>query len=172
MDPLADVLDLSRVRGALLANVRASAPWGLDIAQSTGASFHAVTSGVAWLCLPDGEPIQLMPGDVVLLPTAAAHRICSEPDGPCVPFDRIVKAQMIGADGELRLDGPGAATTFVCAGYDYDLEVAGRLLGALPTMLHVAADPVHERDLAADRRAPRVRGRFHQRGVAVPPPRG
>ncbi len=149
MDPLADVLDLSRVRGALLANVRASAPWGLDIAQSTGASFHAVTSGVAWLCLPDGEPIQLMPGDVVLLPTAAAHRICSEPDVPCVPFDRIVKAQMIGADGELRLDGPGAATTFVCAGYDYDLEVAGRLLGALPTMLHVAADPVNERDLAA-----------------------
>ena len=66
-----------------------------------------------------------------------------------MPFDRIVKEQMIGADGELRLDGPGAATTFVCAGYDYDLEAAGRLLGVLPAVLHVAADPVHERDVAA-----------------------
>ena len=149
MDPLADVLELSRVSGALLANVRARAPWGLDIAQSTGASFHAVTSGMAWLHMADGDPIQLMPGDVVLLPSAAAHRICSEPDGPCVPFDRIVKQQMIGADGELHLDGPGAATTFVCAGYDYDLDVAGRLVGVLPTVLHVAADPFRERDVGA-----------------------
>ena len=31
VDPLADVLDLSRVRGALLASVRAAAPWGLDL---------------------------------------------------------------------------------------------------------------------------------------------
>ena len=31
VDPLADVLDLGRVRGALLASVRAGAPWGLDL---------------------------------------------------------------------------------------------------------------------------------------------
>jgi AraC-like DNA-binding protein len=149
VDPLADVLDLSRVRGALLANVRAHAPWGLDLPRSPGASFHAVTSGVVWLHFADDDQLQLMPGDVVLLPAGAPHRICSEPDGPCVPFDRIVKAQMLKPDGELVLDGPGAATTFVCAGYDYDLDVAGRLLGVLPAVLHVAADPFHERDLAA-----------------------
>ncbi len=149
MDPLADVLDLSRVSGALLANVRARAPWGLDIPQSPGASFHAVTSGVAWLRQADGDPIQLMPGDVVLLPSAASHRISSEPDGPCVPFDRIVKQQLIGPDGELELGGTGAGTTFICAGYDYDLDVAGRLLGVLPPLIHVAADPVHERDVGA-----------------------
>src|SRR3954452_2734978 len=50
MDPLADVLDLSRVRGALLANVRAHAPWGLELPPSSGASFHAVTAGAGWLC--------------------------------------------------------------------------------------------------------------------------
>jgi AraC-like DNA-binding protein len=149
MDPLADVLDLSRVRGALLANVRAHAPWGLDLPQSDGASFHAVTSGVVWVRHADGDPIQLMPGDALLLPTGAPHRIASDPDGPCVPFDRIVKAQMIGADGGLQFDGPGAATTFVCAGYDYDHDVAGRLMGLLPAVLHVPADPVHERDTAA-----------------------
>jgi len=31
MDPLSDVLDLSRVRGALMVSVRAGAPWGVAI---------------------------------------------------------------------------------------------------------------------------------------------
>ena len=68
MDPLADVLDVSRVRGALLANVRAHAPWGLALPQSTGASFHALTSGTAWLRVAGADPLQLMPGDLLLLP--------------------------------------------------------------------------------------------------------
>ena len=69
VDPLADVLDLSRVRGALHGNVRACAPWGLDLPASAGASFHAITSGTAWLRVDGDEPLQLMPGDVLLLPT-------------------------------------------------------------------------------------------------------
>ena len=44
------------------------------------------------------------------------------------------------ADGDLRLDGSGAVTTFVCAGYDYDHEVAQPLLSLLPRVLHVPAD--------------------------------
>ena len=72
MDPLAEVLDLSRVRGALVASVRAQAPWGLELPQSAGASFHAVTSGTAWLRV-DREPRQLMPGDLLLLPAGIAR---------------------------------------------------------------------------------------------------
>ena len=49
VDPLADVLDLGRVRGALLASVRACAPWGLELPESNGAALHAVTAGTAWL---------------------------------------------------------------------------------------------------------------------------
>jgi hypothetical protein len=63
-DPLADVLDLSRVRGVLMANVRAHAPWGIELPQNTGASFHAVTSGTAWLRVDGQDPLQLMPGDL------------------------------------------------------------------------------------------------------------
>ena len=87
MDPLSDVLDLSRVSGALMASVRACVPWGLDLPQLPGAAFHAFTSGTAWLRVGDSEPLQLMPGDVVLLPAGARHRLSSESDGRCVPFD-------------------------------------------------------------------------------------
>src|SRR5438132_8581128 len=87
MDPLSDVLDLSRVSVALMASVRACAPWGLDFPQRPGASFHAITSGTAWLRVVDSELLQLMPGDVFLLPAGARHRLSSEPDGRCVAFD-------------------------------------------------------------------------------------
>src|SRR5262245_8582076 len=86
MDPLSTVLDLSRVSGALMASVRACAPWGLDLPQLPGAAFHAITSGTAWLRVGDNKPLQLMPGDVFLLPAGAGHRLSSEPNGRCVPF--------------------------------------------------------------------------------------
>jgi AraC-like DNA-binding protein len=149
MDPLADVLDLSRVRGALMANVRAHAPWGMALAQSPGASFHAVTSGSAWLRVAGREPLQLMPGDLLLLPSGIAHRLASEPKGRCRPFDRTMKEELMTPDSNLELPGHGAITTFVCAGYDYDLEVAQPLMSVLPDVLHVPADPVAGHGVAA-----------------------
>lgn len=149
MDPLADVLDLSRVRGAVLANVRAGAPWGLQLPDSAGASFHAVTAGTAWLRVEGREPVQLMPGDLLLLPSGRAHRLSSHPKGRCRPFDRTMKEELMTPAGDLTLGGAGAVTTFVCAGYDYDLEVAQPLMRLLPQVLHVPADPVAGRDVAA-----------------------
>jgi AraC-like DNA-binding protein len=149
MDPLADMLDLSRVRGALMANVRAGAPWGLEVPQTGGAAFHAVTSGTAWLRMPGSEPVQLMPGDVLLLPSGAPHRLSALPSGRCIPFDRAVKEQAMSVAGDLEIGGAGAVTTFVCAGYDYDLEVAEPLMRLLPNLVHVPADPVAGRDVAA-----------------------
>jgi AraC-like DNA-binding protein len=149
MDPLADVMDVSRVRGALLANVRAGAPWGLGLPQSPGASFHALTSGTAWLRVEGAEPLQLMPGDLLLLPTGIPHRLSSAPDGPCRPFDRSVKEELMTPDGDLLLEGDGAVTTIVCAGYDYDHEVAQSLLSLLPPVLHVPADPVQGAKIGA-----------------------
>jgi len=149
MDPLSAVLDLSRVSGALMASVRGCAPWGLDLPQLPGAAFHAITSGTAWLRVADSEPLQLMPGDVVLLPAGARHRLSSEPDGRCVPFDRSTKERLMTPDGALALGASGAATTFVCAAFDYDLDVGEPLMGLLPPVIHVPADPVAARDVAA-----------------------
>src|SRR5439155_315853 len=100
MDPLSHVLDLSRVSVALMVSVRACAPWGLDLPQRPGASFHAITSGTAWLRVGDSEPLQLMPGDVFLLPAGARHRLSSEPEGRCVPFDSSLHERPMTPDGE------------------------------------------------------------------------
>jgi AraC-like DNA-binding protein len=149
MDPLADVLDLGRVRGGLLASVRASAPWGLDIPGGSGAALHAVTAGTAWMLVEGDDPLQLMPGDVLLLPSGLAYRLASDPDVPCRPFDRRLKEELMTPAGDLTLPGPGAVTTFVCAGYDYDLDVADELMRLLPDVIHVPADAVAGREIAA-----------------------
>jgi AraC-like DNA-binding protein len=149
VDPLADLLDLSRVRGALVANVRGRAPWGLALPKNPGASFHAVTSGTAWLRIDDEASIQLMPGDLLLFPSGSPHRLSSDPEGACRPFDRSLKEELMTPDGDLELEGTGAVTSFVCAAYDYDLELAEPLVSLLPAMLHVPADPVSGRETAA-----------------------
>jgi AraC-like DNA-binding protein len=149
VDPLADVLDLSRVSGALMANVRAHSPWGLELPQGAGASFHAVTAGTAWLRVADSDPIQLMPGDLLLLPTGVAHRLSSDPRARCRPFDRRMKDEQMTPDGDLTLGTAGATTRFVCAAYDYDSDVAQPLMSALPEAMHVPADPVAGSDVAA-----------------------
>jgi AraC-like DNA-binding protein len=149
MDPLADVLDLSRVRGALVASVRAHTPWGLELPESGGASFHAVTSGTAWLRVDKHTPLQLMPGDLLLLPAGVAHRLSSDSRGHCRPFDRSTKEELMTPEGQLELPGNGSVATFVCAGYDYDLEVAQPLMSLLPDVLHVPADPIAGRNIAA-----------------------
>ncbi len=147
VDPLSDVLDLGRVSGALVASVRARAPWGLDLPQRP--AFHAITSGTAWAQVDDSEPLQLMPGDVLLLPAGARHQLLSEPHGTCVPFDSATKERLMTPDGDLTLGASGAVTTFVCAAVDYDLDVAEPLMGQLPPVVHVPADPVQGRDVAA-----------------------
>jgi len=147
VDPLSDVLDLGRVNGALVASVRARAPWGLDLPQRP--AFHAITSGTAWAQVDDSEPLQLMPGDVLLLPAGARHQLLSEPHGTCVPFDSATKERLMTPDGDLTLGASGAVTTFVCAAVDYDLDVAEPLMGQLPPVVHVPADPVGGRDVAA-----------------------
>jgi Cupin len=55
------------------------APWGLELPATTGASFHAVISGMAWLRVDGLEPPQLMPGDLLLLATWRSHRLASDP---------------------------------------------------------------------------------------------
>jgi AraC-like DNA-binding protein len=140
MDPLADVLDLSRVSGAVMAQLIAREPWGVDVDPLPGAVFHAVVSGGCWLRISGRAPLRLMPGDVVLLPTNTPHALVSEVDGRTMSFGPLEKEARLTTDGDVLIHGPGARTRILCASYDYDHDVAHPLMSQLPPVLHVAAD--------------------------------
>jgi AraC-like DNA-binding protein len=147
-DPIADVLEIGRVRGALVASVWATAPWGLAVPQSGGAALHAVVTGEAWVRVPDQAPVRLLPGDVAVLPSGSAHRFSSDLGVACRPFDRATKERLVTPDGVLDLRPAGtdddAATTTVCAAFDYDLDAARPVMRLLPTLLHVTGGPDEE----------------------------
>jgi AraC-like DNA-binding protein len=137
-DALTDILDLLRVRGAVMAHIRANAPWGLRLPRATGATFHAVTAGACWVRVPGRAPRELLPGDTVLLPTGVAHVIASQTTGPARAWDRVAKAQARSPTGEIVLAGSGRSTHLICAAYEYDHEVVHPLLALLPPMLFVS----------------------------------
>src|SRR5512146_3050820 len=139
VDSLAGVLDMLRVRGAVLANVRAHAPWGFELPQTRGAVFHAVTSGSCWLRVPGEEPRELRQGDVVLLPSGPSHSMASDRGGPAEPWESAAKARALDDRCDVVLDGAGDATQLVCATYEYDCDAAPPLLSLLPAALFLAA---------------------------------
>lgn len=144
VDPLADVLNIARVDGAIMAQVRATEPWGVKLAPITGAAFHVITSGVCWLRVGDTQPIKLLPGDVVLLPAGAEHILSSTPRGQARAFDRVAKERFISPSGDLDLGGTGIETRFLCASYAYDHDVVQPLMTLLPDVLHLSAgEPAH-----------------------------
>lgn len=142
--PLDDVLDMLRVRGTLMANLRAHAPFGLRVPQAPGAAFHGVTTGGFWVRIPGQPPHELVAGDVMLLPTGAPHVIASDPAGPTRLWDRVAKSQAKNPAGEIILDGPGRSTHVICAAYTYDHEVAHPLLSLLPPVLYLSGKEMAE----------------------------
>src|ERR1700755_2441675 len=110
MDPLADVFDLSRVSGAVMAQLIAHEPWGVAVDPVPGAVFHAVVAGSCWLRMPRRPPRRLMPGDVVLLPTNTPHELASSVDWRTEPLAQFEKDERRTPDGDILIAGPGAAT--------------------------------------------------------------
>jgi AraC-like DNA-binding protein len=140
MDLLADVLAVGGVRGTVGARVEAGGDWGVSWLLVTGAAFYAVTSGMAWLSRPGQEPLQLMPGDVVLLPTGAAHGLSSAPGVPLAPCYGC-DADKVMADGNVVRLGTGEVQTHILGGsYEYDPTVSTQVMASLPEVLHIRAD--------------------------------
>src|SRR5437667_7284605 len=138
MDALADVLNVARISGSVLAHVHAHEPWGLDLVLANGAAFHAVTAGSVWLEVEGGPARRLMPGDVVLLPTGLRHLLLSAPGVAARRYDADLKAELVTAAGDLVIPGPGPPSRFLCAGFSYDSELAHPLLSLFPRVLHLS----------------------------------
>lgn len=139
MDALADVLDLARISGSVLAHVHAQGAWGLDLHLPGGAAMHAVTAGSIWLQVDGSDALQLMPGDLVLLPDGIPHQLLSNPGAPTRVYDEQLKLELTDDAGVLLIPGTGTKSRFLCAGFSYDSELAQPLLGFLPPVMFASA---------------------------------
>lgn len=139
VDVLAEVIRVAEVRGTVAARLDAAEPWGLGLDRVPGAAFHTVTSGSAWLSLPDRPSMLLAAGDVVLLATGAPHGLASPADALLVPFDHVAAEQALEAGSVMRVGDGTARTRILCASYRHDPAITTPLLALLPDVVHVPA---------------------------------
>jgi hypothetical protein len=117
-------------------------PWGLRLPGSVQLAVHTVVQGRAWLWLDDArDPVELAPGDVVLVRGGPDHFVAYEPGADCLlPED--FRAQH--AEDEYASDR--RSTIFLCGTCRFSGDVGQGLIEALPPVLTLSAaldDPVH-----------------------------
>ncbi|WP_329360920.1 AraC family transcriptional regulator [Streptomyces sp. NBC_01483] len=143
MDPLADALAISGVKGVLSTRVEAGGRWAVVLDDYPGAALHAVTAGTAWLSALGNDPVELETGDVVLLPADTLHSLGDEPGdvtGGGRPRCERATARGRGAGEVIQLGSTPASTRIVTIHYDCDPAALTQVLTSLPSLVHVRAE--------------------------------
>lgn len=154
MDVLADVLSNTRLDGKVFCRSELKAPWGMTFDTSAQAVIHVVARGTCWLrTRTTPEPVQLVQGDVLLLPHGSGHTLLSAPSVRPESFSELMARGLFGEDGNLRLGGDGPSTVLLCGAYRFEHDGVHPLLALLPDLIHVPADG----DAMAARLEPAVR---------------
>ncbi|MDR7327803.1 AraC-like DNA-binding protein [Catenuloplanes niger] len=77
MDAMSQAIATLRVGRGTVRRFRQSGEWGLSYAGLTGAGFHVLLHGTAWLLSADRPAVALAPGDVVLVTSGADHGLAA-----------------------------------------------------------------------------------------------
>jgi AraC-like DNA-binding protein len=137
VDGLTQVLLRLTVTSSLYCLSEMTAPWGFRVAARSMPAFHLLTKGAAWLEVEaEPEPVQLAPGDLVILPRGDGHVVRDGPRSSVLWLDRIL-TDTPPVDGRLQHGGGGAASELLCGGFAVDLLMAQPLLEALPRVVHL-----------------------------------
>lgn len=138
MDLLSEVLAISGVRGVVGRRLQAGQEWRYWFgSQAPGAALHAVTSGTAWFGMPGQPPLELMPGDVVLLPGGAEHVLGSSAEGISGAGPRSSDDWHMTGTGVVRIGAEPVRAHILCAHYEHDPVVSTQVLASLPAVLHL-----------------------------------
>jgi AraC-like DNA-binding protein len=138
MDVLSDVLAAMRTGQAHAARTNTQAPWGVRFPASDATGCHVLLHGSCWLIpAQGGDPLALSVGDVVLIPRSLGYALADHPDSPTVEFQS--DSDDSAALDRVRVPGPGATTTMLCAAYYFDRARTHPLLEDLPEIIHLPA---------------------------------
>ena len=143
-DIVADVVATTRRGSLMYARNRFHAPWGAAFPAANLASFHVITAGACWLTVGGADPVQLTRGDVVLIPSGAAHELADTPRGPTRPMPELAGRTLDEADDaaapcDLVIEGDGPPTVWICGGYRLAAAVRHPLTSVLPDIVIITA---------------------------------
>jgi AraC-like DNA-binding protein len=141
VDALGEALHLLRMRATFYCRTEVSAPWALAMPSiEDSVSFHLLAEGRCWIELPDADPVEMGPGDLVLVPHGLGHAVTSAPRvRPAARVDHLPQDYLGDHYSVLRYGGGGEPSRLVCGIVAFDDPAARALTQALPRVLHVEA---------------------------------
>ena len=164
MDALADLLDVVRARTAAFCHTVLEPPWALRIADEAPLALATALRGHAWIVPDDEEPTLVRTGDVAVIKGPGHYTVSDHPDTP--PSVVVHAGNRLTTIDGADLDATDDATTaaagmrpspyasalghpaggipdgaaLVASGvYQVTGDVSGRLLAALPRVVHLPA---------------------------------
>lgn len=154
MDPLGDLLYGVRAHTAAFCQATLDPPWGLRIVDRAPLALAAPLRGQAWVVPDEGEPTLLRTGDVAIVQGPEPYTVADDPGTrPEIlvhPENRLTTADGLDITADTRtrtraarLGGPDDGATLLASGtYQVSGSVSGRLLAALPRVVHVEREHV------------------------------
>ena len=137
MDVLDDWLRVLGTTGVLLTQRQMPLRSGVRIPPRDDTVFHIVTEGECWLHREGADAIQLLQGDIVLLPRGLAHVLHHDPVEEAEPLARV-----LARTGTSTPELPSASV--VSGFYKMDARLAKAMLRSLPPVVHFTALRVRE----------------------------
>jgi AraC-like DNA-binding protein len=152
---LSDVLRTVRLTGALFFHVKASSPWGFEVPDGAVLapaimpraqhviSYHVVTAGTCWGGVVGQREVELVAGDILVLPHGDAYVMSIAPGMRSFPdLAEVVALMREIAAGKLPftlVEGGGGAERLelVCGFLGCDVRPFNPLLATLPRLLRV-----------------------------------
>ncbi|MFI1395321.1 cupin domain-containing protein [Streptomyces sp. NPDC020681] len=150
MDALAGLLDGPRARGAFLLRMVMEPPWSVRIEDHAPLSLMCMSEGEAWIVPDNGEPVLVRPGDVAIARGPAPYTVAHAPGtapyarigpgGTCHTLQGEPLAQSMHLGVRSWGNDPEGSATMLVGTYQMAGEISGRLLDALPELVHLPAD--------------------------------
>lgn len=147
VDPVGEALHFLRMSGTFYCRSEFTAPWGLALpAMPHCLMLHVLTAGQCWLETDDGEPLQLQPGELTLVPHGQGHRLTSEPGVSAAPLFDLPRESVSERYEVLRHGSGGAPASLICAAVRFDHPAAHQLLRLLPRVIRVDTSSSAQKD--------------------------
>lgn len=156
-DPMSDVLETIRLRGALFFLWEPSWPYGVGVADGRKLSrhivpgtdrvisYHIVTDGPCWAAVHGEPPMRLDSGDILVLPHGDSYKIANSPQFPSAE-DEAASVEFFTAMAEGKIppvisDGGGGPETnrLICGFLGCNDRPYNPLLSTLPRMIRITA---------------------------------
>ena len=146
MDALSDVLAAVRLTSSAFLDARFTAPWciasqvgpedcaPLGSVPATIIAYHYLATGRAFVRFTSSAPVEVVAGDIVLLPRNDRHALGSAPGLRPTIIDHLIQPPDGARPAVLQLGGGGEETHIVCGYLGCDVP-DNPLVAALPALL-------------------------------------